>query len=150
MNRRHFAMLLSGLLFATTACSTDTDDTASPTASGSTAAAFPVSIEHKFGATTIEKKPERIVTVGWNDQDFVLALGEVPMSTREWFTEYPTYPWVSGKLGGKTLPTFSAEINYEAIIKQRPDLILAIYETITKETYEKLSQIAPTVIQSAS
>jgi iron complex transport system substrate-binding protein len=150
MNRRLLAVLLAGLLFATTACSTDSDDTSAPAASGSAAAAFPVSIEHKFGTTTIEKKPERIVTVGWNDQDFVLALGEVPVSTREWFTEYPTYPWVSAKLGGKTLPTFSAEINYEAIIKQQPDLILAIYETITKETYEKLSQIAPTVIQSAA
>ena len=149
MNRRQ--ALAAGLLLATVAaCGTTDDDAAAPAASGSTAAAFPVSIEHKFGSTTIEKKPERIVTVGWNDQDFVLALGEVPVSTREWFTEYPTYPWVSAKLGGKTLPTFSAEINYEAIIKQQPDLILAIYETITKETYEKLSQIAPTVIQSSS
>src|SRR6266576_1158852 len=119
MNRRLFAVLLTGLLLATTACSTDSDGTASPAASGSATAAFPVSIEHKFGTTTIEKKPERIVTVGWNDQDFVLALGEVPVSTREWFTEYPTYPWVAAKLGGKTLPTFSAEINYEAIVKQR-------------------------------
>jgi iron complex transport system substrate-binding protein len=73
----------------------------------------------------------------------VLSLGEVPVSTREWFTEYPTYPWVKTALAGRKLPTFSAEINYEAIIKQQPDLILAIYETITKQTYEKLSQIAP-------
>jgi len=150
MNRR-LAVLAAGLLLATVAaCGSTDDNTAAPAASGSAAAAFPVSIEHKFGSTTIEKKPERIVTVGWNDQDFVLALGEVPVSTREWFTEYPTYPWVAAKLGGKTLPTFSAEINYEAIIKQKPDLILAIYETINKETYEKLSQIAPTVIQSKS
>ncbi len=79
----------------------------------------------------------------------MLALGETPVSTREWFTEYPTYPWVSAKLAGKKLPTFSAEINFEAIIKQKPDLILAIYETINKETYDKLSQIAPTVVQSS-
>jgi len=149
MNRRQ--VLAAGLLLATvSACGSTDDDTAAPAASGSAAAAFPVSIEHKFGSTTIEKKPERIVTVGWNDQDFVLPLGVIPVSTREWFTEYPTYPWVSAKLGGKTLPTFSAEINYEAIIKQQPDLILAIYETVTKEIYEKLSQIAPTVIQSSA
>jgi iron complex transport system substrate-binding protein len=72
------------------------------------------------------------------------------VSTREWFTQYPAYPWVAAKLGGKKLPTFSAEINYEAILKQKPDLILAIYETINKETYEKLSQIAPTVVQSSA
>lgn len=150
MNRR-LAVFAAGLLLATVAaCGSSTDDTATPAASGSATAAFPVTIEHKFGSTTIPTKPERIVTVGWNDQDFVLALGEVPVSTREWFTEYPTYPWVAAKLGGKKLPTFSAEINYEAILKQKPDLILAIYETINKETYEKLSQIAPTVVQSSA
>ena len=31
----------------------------------------------------------------------------------------------------------------------KPDVIFAIYETIDKQTYERLSQIAPTVIQSA-
>jgi iron complex transport system substrate-binding protein len=132
------------------ACGSADDDAAAPATSGSAAAAFPVTLAHKFGSTTITKKPERIVTVGWNDQDFVLSLGEVPVSTREWFTEYPTYPWVKAELGGRKLPTFSAEINYEAILKQRPDLILAIYETITKETYDKLSRIAPTVIQSSA
>ncbi|WP_199513989.1 ABC transporter substrate-binding protein [Nucisporomicrobium flavum] len=149
--RRALTVAAAGLLAATTAtaCTSDEDTAAAPVTSGS-AAAFPVSIEHKFGSTTIEKQPERVVTVGWNDQDPVLALGVVPVSTREWFTEYPTYPWVQSALGGKQLSTFSAELNFEAIIKQQPDLILAIYETISKETYEKLSQIAPTVIQSSA
>ncbi|MGW4944594.1 ABC transporter substrate-binding protein [Actinoplanes sp. NPDC004185] len=148
--RRALTAVAAGLLAATTitACGSEGDGAAAPAAPGSAAAAFPVSIEHKFGSTTIEKQPERVVTVGWNDQDPVLALGVVPVSTREWFTEYPTYPWVKEALAGKQLTTFSAEINFEAIIKQQPDLILAIYETINKETYDKLSQIAPTVIQS--
>ena len=149
--RRFLTVAAAGLLAATTAtaCAADEDGKAAPAASGSAATAFPVTIEHKFGSTTIEKQPERVVTVGWNDQDPVLALGVVPVSTREWFTEYPTYPWVQSALGGKKITTFSAEMNFEAIIKQQPDLILAIYETINKETYDKLSQIAPTVIQSA-
>ncbi|GAA2518355.1 ABC transporter substrate-binding protein [Winogradskya humida] len=148
--RRVLTVAAAGLLAITTAtaCASDEDEAATPAASGSAAAAFPVTIEHKFGSTTIEKKPERVVTVGWNDQDPTLALGVVPVATREWFTEYPTYPWVKTALAGKQLPTFSAEINYEAIIKQNPDLIIAIYETINQETYDKLSQIAPTVIQS--
>jgi iron complex transport system substrate-binding protein len=148
--RRALTVAAAGLLAATTltACGSDSDGAAAPAASGSAAAAFPVSIAHKFGSTTIEKQPERVVTVGWNDQDPVLALGVVPVSTREWFTEYPNYPWVKEALAGKQLTTFSAEMNFEAIIKQQPDLILAIYETINKETYDKLSQIAPTVIQS--
>jgi iron complex transport system substrate-binding protein len=149
--RRALTVVAAGLLAASTAtaCASDSDGAAAPAATGAATAAFPVSIAHKFGSTTIDKQPERVVTVGWNDQDPVLALGVVPVSTREWFTEYPAYPWVKDALGGKTLTTFSAEINFEAIIKQQPDLILAIYETINKETYDKLSQIAPTVIQSA-
>jgi iron complex transport system substrate-binding protein len=158
MNRRtrgwHRALTVAaaGLLAATTvtACTSGEDEPATPAASGAAAAVFPVTIEHKFGSTTIEKRPERVVTVGWNDQDPVLALGVVPVSTREWFTEYPGYPWVKDVLGGKPLTSFSAELNLEAIIKQQPDLILAIYETINKETYDKLSQIAPTVIQSSA
>ena len=150
---RALALVAAGLVAASAlaACSTKDDTTGTPAAASSSGgAAFPVTIEHKFGATTIKAKPARVVTVGWNDQDFVLALGEVPVSTREWFAEYPTYPWVKAALGGKSLPTFSAEINYEAIIKEKPDLILAIYETINKETYDKLSQIAPTVVQSSA
>ncbi|WP_067497213.1 ABC transporter substrate-binding protein [Actinoplanes sp. TFC3] len=150
--RRVLTVAAAGLLTLTTAAACGSDDSSDTstvsTGSGASAAAFPVTIEHKFGSTTIDKKPERVVTVGWNDQDPAIALGVVPVSTREWFTEYPAYPWVQTALGGKQVPTFSAEINFEAIIKQQPDLIIAIYETINKETYDKLSQIAPTVIQS--
>ncbi|SHN46276.1 ABC transporter substrate-binding protein [Cryptosporangium aurantiacum] len=146
---RAAAGIAAGLLLATglAACSSD-DDGAETSSSASASSAFPVTIEHKFGSTKIEKKPTRVVTVGWNDQDFVLALGVVPVATREWFEEYSNYPWVKAKTDGKAVPTFSAEINYEAIIKQKPDLILAIWETINQETYDKLTAIAPTVIQS--
>jgi iron complex transport system substrate-binding protein len=108
-----------------------------------------VDIAHKFGSTTIPAEPARVVTVGWNDQDFALALGVVPVSTRSWYDEYPTYPWVQSALKGQPLPTFSEDIDLEAIAQQQPDLILAIYETIDQQTYDKLSQIAPTVVQSA-
>ncbi|MBL8927545.1 MAG: ABC transporter substrate-binding protein [Pseudonocardia sp.] len=121
---------------------------AAPAAPPSASPAFPVSIEHKFGSTTIPAEPERVVTVGWNDQDFVLALGVVPVSTRSWFEDYSSYPWVSSALKGQPLPTFSEEIDLEAIAQQKPDLVLAIYETIDQATYDKLSKIAPTVVQS--
>ena len=35
-----------------------------------------------------------MVSVGWNDQDVLLALGVVPVGYRAWFDEYPTFPWV--------------------------------------------------------
>lgn len=110
--------------------------------------AFPVTVEHKLGSTTIESEPTRVVTVGWNDQDYVLALGVVPVGTRDWFEDYPTYPWVQETLGDQELPTlFADEIDFEAIAAKDPDLILAIYEEIDQETYDKLTKIAPTVVQ---
>jgi iron complex transport system substrate-binding protein len=121
---------------------------------GSAPAAGPadesVSISHKFGETKVPKNPARVATVGWNDQDFVLALGIVPIVTRAWFDQYNNYPWVQEATGGKGVATMGGDgIDYEAVAAARPDVIFAVYETIDRPTYDRLSQIAPTVIQSA-
>ena len=52
---------------------------------------------------------------------------------------------------GKGVTTWGGvdQIDFEAIAAQKPDLIFAIYESIDQQTYDRLSQIAPTVIQSA-
>lgn len=109
-----------------------------------------VTIAHKFGETKVPANPSRVVTVGWTDQDFVLPFGVIPVSTRAFFEEYNDYPWVKAATDGKGLATWGADtIDFEAIAAQKPDLIFAIYETIDQQTYDRLSQIAPTVIQSA-
>jgi len=109
-----------------------------------------VKIAHKFGETEVPANPSRVVTVGWTDQDFVLPFGVVPVSTRAFFEEYNGYPWVKAATKGKDLTTWGEdEIDFEAIAAQKPDLIFAIYESIDQQTYDRLSQIAPTVIQSA-
>ncbi|WP_410506800.1 iron-siderophore ABC transporter substrate-binding protein [[Mycobacterium] appelbergii] len=107
-------------------------------------------ISHKFGETKVPANPSRVVTVGWTDQDYVLPLGVVPVSTREFSENYNDLPWVKQATDDKGVTTWGADsIDFEAIAAQKPDLILAIYETIDRETYDRLSQIAPTVIQSA-
>ncbi|WP_231514581.1 ABC transporter substrate-binding protein [Mycobacterium sp. URHB0044] len=110
-----------------------------------------MTISHKFGETKVPENPSRVVTVGWTDQDFVLPLGVVPVSTRSFFDSYNNFPWVKTATDGKGVTTWGGEdsIDFEAIAAQKPDLILAIYETIDKETYDRLSKIAPTVVQSA-
>lgn len=109
-----------------------------------------VTITHKFGETVVPADPQRVVTVGWTDQDYVLPFGVVPVASREFFEEYNDYPWVQKATGGTPIPTWGAdEIDFEAIAAERPDVIFAIYETIDQQTYDRLSQIAPTVIQSA-
>jgi iron complex transport system substrate-binding protein len=109
-----------------------------------------VTISHKFGETKVPANPSRVVTVGWTDQDFVLPFGVIPVSTRVFEENYNEYPWVKAATDGKGVTTWGGEdsIDFEAIAAQKPDLIFAIYETVDKETYDRLSQIAPTVIQS--
>ncbi len=125
---------------------------ASETTNENAGAAFPVTIEHKYGSTTIAETPERVVTVGLTDHDALIALGIVPVGTTEWFNEYPgaLWPWAADKLNGAPVPTVlgtSGEINFEGITALQPDLILALYAGISESDYGLLSQIAPTIVQ---
>lgn len=145
------------LLVTATACggddsgSDDTDAGAQAGASGESA--FPVTLAHKYGSTTIKSEPKRIVTVGLTDQDAVLALGKVPVGTTEWLGGYKGAigPWAEDKLGGAEAPTVLKDTGtgpqVEKIAALKPDLILALYGGLTKEQYESLSKFAPVVAQ---
>lgn len=90
---------------------------------------FPVTVAHKYGTARVASPPKRVVTVGYNEQDFVLALGVEPVGVREWFGDQPnaTWPWAQDELGDanpEVLPT--AELNFEQIAALWPDLIFGI------------------------
>ncbi|MDX3852779.1 iron-siderophore ABC transporter substrate-binding protein [Streptomyces sp. AK02-01A] len=143
------------LLFGTlTACGGDSAPEPAATAKDAAGdTAYPVTIPHKFGTTTIPSEPKRIVTVGLTDQDAVLALGKVPVGTTEWLGGYPGAigPWAKSKLGGGAVPTVLKDTGtgpqVEKIAALKPDLILALYSGLTKEQYETLSKFAPVVAQ---
>lgn len=127
-----------------------TDSTGS--AGGEVRSPFPVTIEHKFGKTEIPSQPTRVVTLGFTEQDPVLALGVTPVAVREWFGDQPyaVWPWARDKLGDakpRVLNMAPGELDFEAIAALRPDLIIAIHSGITEEEYRRLSAIAPTVAQ---
>ncbi|MET8142350.1 iron-siderophore ABC transporter substrate-binding protein [Sphaerisporangium sp. NPDC005288] len=115
--------------------------------------AFPVTIEHKYGSTTIAAAPKRIVTVGLTDQDSVLALGSVPVGTTEWLGGYKGAigPWATDRLGAAAAPVVLKDTGtgpqVEKIASLAPDLIFALYSGLTKEQYATLSKIAPVVAQ---
>jgi len=149
--------VLAVLVVAITACGAGDDDAASGTggdgdeATSSDEGAFPVEIDHKYGTTTIEAVPERVVTVGLTDQDPVLALGVVPVGITDWFGEHPhaVWPWAQDLLGDAepaVIPS-SDSVNVELVASLEPDVILALYAGLTDQEYENLSQIAPTVAQ---
>ncbi|TDX89323.1 iron-siderophore ABC transporter substrate-binding protein [Amycolatopsis arida] len=112
---------------------------------------FPVTVEHKYGVTTIEAEPTRVVTLGLSDQDAVLALGVRPVGAVDWFKERPfgKWSWTKG-LWGDAPPEVVGErdeFNVERIAALEPDLIIAQYSGMKKEQYDTLSQLAPVVAQ---
>jgi iron complex transport system substrate-binding protein len=145
------------MLVVAAACGSDSEsggsgEATSDEASGG-ASAFPVTIEHTHGETTIEERPENVVTVGLTDHDAALALGVTPVGVTDWFGDQPyaTWPWAQDELGDAqpTIVGDPSTINFERIAELQPDLILAVYAGLTEEDYGTLSQIAPTVAQPA-
>lgn len=114
---------------------------------------FPVTIPHAFGETTIEAKPQRIVTWGWASQDAVLALGEVPVGIPHFGyggDENGALGWdkdAVAELGGEfpTILPAGNDAPIEAIAALQPDLIIAVYSGLTADEYAVLSGIAPVV-----
>jgi iron complex transport system substrate-binding protein len=112
---------------------------------------FPVTIEHRFGTTEIPGAPERVVTVGYTEQDMALALGVQPVGIRDFLGGYKfrERPWAQDALQGPPPASVGGEeINFERVAAQRPDLIIGVNSGMAKGDYDKLSQIAPTVAQS--
>jgi len=146
---RTAALAVAAVVVVTTlaACGSD-DKSQAPAAEAS--AGFPVTLKNTFGETTIEKKPERIVTLGWNAQDVVYALGETPVGMPKVTygpTPAGTTAWDADKFdpAKTTLLDTTDNIPFEKLAALRPDVILAPYEGFDKATYTKLSEIAPTV-----
>ncbi|MGP4086245.1 iron-siderophore ABC transporter substrate-binding protein [Streptomyces sp. KR55] len=139
---------------ALTACGGGTDNASSESTSSAGAdakSAFPVTVEHKYGSTTIDKEPKKVVTLGLSDQDAVLALGIKPVGAVDWFKERPygKWPWTKDKWGSD-LPEIVGErddYNIEKIAALKPDLVIAQYSGMKKEQYDTLSKITKVVAQ---
>jgi iron complex transport system substrate-binding protein len=129
-------------LLALTGCSGAFSDSATPTG------VFPATVTHKYGQTVVPAAPERVVSLGFTDQDAILALGTVPVAIREFIGNRPsaTWPWAADKLQGEqpqVLPP--GEVTPEAVAALHPDLIVAISAGLTREQYDAYAKIAPTV-----
>ena len=131
------------------ACGSESDPGAAAPASGSPSGAFPVTVEHEFGSTVVPAAPERVVSVGYTEQDVLLQLGVVPVGVTEWYGGQPdaTWPWAHDLLDGAHPEVLSLANGFEIekIAALRPDLIVGTNAGMTRHDYELLSAIAPTV-----
>ncbi|OCN05061.1 hypothetical protein A4S06_01355 [Erysipelotrichaceae bacterium MTC7] len=148
MKKTMISML--AMVFIIAGCSTDNAKSNDESNSEGT---WPVVVQHAFGETTIEKKPERVVSIQWENQDVALALGVAPVAMSA-----PAYglqdgqamrPWTQeayDKLGVEPIIFDDGDgLDFEAIADANPDVIIAAYAGFSKEDYELLSQIAPTI-----
>ncbi|MCQ4087851.1 iron-siderophore ABC transporter substrate-binding protein [Saccharibacillus sp. JS10] len=153
---------------STEAAATDptaTSDTEQAANSNTTAAEaddtqYPITIKSALGEAVLEKKPERIVTIQWGNQDVALALGVVPdgFSAANFGVQEEDnglLPWTKAKLDelGATNPNVFQDtdgLDFEAISDAKPDVILAAYSGITQEDFDTLSEIAPVVAYPTS
>ena len=95
-----------------------------------------MTLKNTFGETTIPRKPERIVTLGWNAQDVGYALGETPVGMPR-VTYGPTPAGVSAwdadrfDAAETTLLDTADGYPFEKIAALRPDVILAPWQDQT-------------------
>lgn len=153
------AVLGVGLL---TGCGSDSADGAGAQdgTTATAAGAFPVTVEHAFGSTKITKAPRKVVSVGYTDDQTILAFGIKPVGMVD---QYPNpagktpdintqWPWVKDQWGDTRpeviMKNGDSGPNYEKIAELRPDLIVAVYSEIDQAAYGKLSRIAPTVART--
>ncbi|HET8960885.1 iron-siderophore ABC transporter substrate-binding protein [Nocardioides sp.] len=159
LSRRAGSALVAGILGSgfLAGCSTGPTEASDTSQQESTtqvdAHAFPVTIEHAFGETTIEEEPTRVATLGWTDQDVALALGVPPVGataitwggntagSTEWYDDELE------ELGAEQATRYSDADGapVDEIAKLAPDLILATNSGLTAGEYKKLSRIAPVV-----
>ncbi|HKU36053.1 MAG TPA: iron-siderophore ABC transporter substrate-binding protein [Paenarthrobacter sp.] len=148
---------LAAVALTLTGCSTG-PATTTPASQQAESAAFPVTIKHAFGETTIKEQPKRVVTISWVNDDIAIALGVVPVGVpkNEWGNnDKGSTPWKDAALeklgagfGTDKAPVQFSEadgINFTEIAKLSPDVILGAYSGLEEADYKKLSEIAPVV-----
>ena len=128
-----------------------TDEPAAPEASG----AFPVTIEHKYGSTTLEKAPDPRVCVGPDRAGRAARAGHRPGGRHQVVRRRAGLHLLRGRsthLGDAELPevledTNGVQIEKVAALATRPD-----HRAVLRPHQEGLRaavEIAPTVAQSA-
>ncbi|MET0187727.1 MAG: ABC transporter substrate-binding protein [Pseudonocardia sediminis] len=150
------AVLLRGiaaaaLLLTTVACAGGPSAPA-PAGPAPDGAAFPVSVPHAFGSTTVTAPALRVVALGVTDADPLLALGITPVAVTG-YSFYPSGlgPWAQSRVQGPQPVRLASDSTpaLEQIAALTPDLIVAVSSGIDQPTYDRLSRIAPTIARPA-
>jgi iron complex transport system substrate-binding protein len=142
-NMKRAASLFIALVVALTACGggdSDGDaaaDSASPDA---------VTIEHQYGETVLDAVPERIVSVNTQWTDVLVEL-DAPLvaAALDPLVDDGRYPWQGDIPESVEAIPVTDTVPFEAIAAQQPDLIVVSWAAADQNTYDRLTEIAPTI-----
>lgn len=145
---RLLAALLALALLAAACGGDDSSETGAEPGNGSTETR---TVTHALGTVEVPVDPQRIVSVGYEEQQMILHFGKVPLLQRD-YTEgaqpFGTWPWDIEYLEGAEPEIFGGDdIPFERVAALEPDLIMAVNGGLEPDQYERLSEIAPTVAQ---
>lgn len=147
MNRRPALRTLLATCAATAltatlaACGGSDDSAEGPDDPG----ASTVRVEHRFGTTEVPVAPERIVTLDLQWTDTILAMGVQPVAYgADSMMPDGEAPWWESDPTGEAL-NLEDGVPLEKIAALEPDLIVATYSIGDQSTYDRLSELAPTI-----
>jgi iron complex transport system substrate-binding protein len=157
MRRPHRLLAAASALtvaVALAACSGTSSDGAAGAGSATSApdtittGSWPASIEHRWGTTTIDQRPARIVSLDNQWTDVLVAL-DAPLvgAALDPVAETGRYPWQEVIPESVTDIEVGDSIPYEAVAALNPDLIVITWGATSQADYDRLSQIAPTIGQ---
>lgn len=136
---------LAALLLLTAGCAGAADPPSGTAPSGDTA--FPVTLQHVFGETTIPERPQRVVALGVTDSDPLLAVGVVPVAVMPYsfYAETGVGPWAQDLLAGQDVTVLdpTSDVDVEQVAALEPDLVVAVSAGIDQAVYDRLSAFAP-------
>ena len=141
-------VVVAAVVAALSACSKSSNEGAQVVTSNTTSEnSTKVEISHVLGTTTIEGKPQRIVTLFQGATDTLLQFGVTPVGVVESWAQQPMYDYLKDDLQEVTYVGLETQPNLEEISALKPDLIIAT-QVRHEEIYDQLSQIAPTVVST--
>ncbi|GIG68230.1 ABC transporter substrate-binding protein [Phytomonospora endophytica] len=105
----------------------------------------PVSVEHRFGTTTLDTVPERIVTIDLQWTDVMLSMGVEPVGySVDTLMPETGVPWETIPEGATAL-SLTDGVPVEQILALDPDLVVASFSLTDQATYDLLSARVPTI-----
>ena len=103
-----------------------------------------ITVTTKFGDVKVNDSVKRVVALSEDALDNAIALGIKPLGAVATRGGDTVSEYLEDKAKGVSIVGTSRQSNLEAIVSKRPELILAS-ATLSKEQYDILSKIAPTV-----